>query len=127
MTFTYTQPFNDVARVRFHLGDTDSTNARFTDEEITAIITEQGSWQKAVIACLENLIARLSSTPDFRADWLQVSIGSALSGYDSLLKTKWREFGITRITADAVHPYRPDSGQNGPPDFTQVQSEYGVE
>src|SRR5437762_1987965 len=109
MTFTYIQPFNDIARVRFHLGDTDSTAARFTDEEISAIITEQGNWQTAVIACLENLIARLSGTPDFRADWLQVSIGSALAGYESLLKTKRREFGISRITAEAVHIYRPDS------------------
>lgn len=123
MTFSYSPFTADKDRVRFHLGDTDSSAAKFTDEEITAIVTEQGTWQKAVVACLENLIARLSSTPDFRADWLQVSIGSAVAGYQSLLKTKRREFGIARITATAVQPYRPDSNQTGSPDFSAVQAE----
>jgi len=69
MTFHYQPGLDDVSRVRFHLGDTVETGAKFQDEEIAAVISEKGSWQQAVIACILNLMARLS-IPDFTADWL---------------------------------------------------------
>lgn len=46
MAYTYnTSPFDDIARVRLLIGDTDivpTTDAKFTDEEIQEFITQAG-------------------------------------------------------------------------------------
>jgi hypothetical protein len=119
MTFTYSPFTADKDRVRFHTGDTDSTRAWFTDEEITAIITEAGSWQSAVIACIQNIIARLSGEPDFRADWLQVSQANALKSFRALLKDKARELGValSPVRASVGYVYRADSNQSQEPTY----------
>lgn len=120
MTFTYdlTNGFSDAERVRFHLGDTDAAAAKFSDEEIAAIITEAGSWQDAVIACIQNLIARLS-VPDFKADWLQVTASKAREGYESLLEIKEKDFGLGGIASGVTHVYRADSDATEEPDYSQ--------
>lgn len=58
MTFTYTpsQP-DDTTRVRFHLRDTAQEARIFSDEEIACAISEEGSWQAAVLALATYLIA----------------------------------------------------------------------
>jgi hypothetical protein len=120
MTFTYNlnDGFSNLERVRFHIGDMDSTTARFQDEEINAIITEEGSWEKAVIACLKNLIARLS-VPDFRADWLEVKPSTARAAYEALLKQKQKDFGLSNVVMEGVHVYRADSDQTAAPDYSE--------
>ena len=62
MTFTYAGDYStDLAKVRFHIHDVTSgsgpkpAGGNFTDEEITPIITAQGSWQKAVAVLLDTL------------------------------------------------------------------------
>lgn len=120
MTFSYSPFTANKDRVRFHIGDTDSTQAWFTDEELTAIITEAGSWQAAVIACLKNMIARLASEPTMRADWLQVDYATALKNLNDLLKNKASELGVTAgrsVTGAVVQTYRPDSDQTAEIDY----------
>lgn len=117
MAFTYT-PFNtDRDRLRFHLGDTDAKVAKFQDEELDAIITEAGDWQRGVIWCIRNLLARMQG-PDFRADWLQVSqLDAARKAYERLLKDKLAEFELGGVATGAVHVYRVDSDQRTAPDY----------
>lgn len=109
MTFTYTPAtVNDVTRVRFHTSDTVEGENYLSDEEISMMLSESGSWQKAVIACLKYIIGRLSQ-PDFKADWLQVSNAEAIKGKTALLGMKRQEFGIPAITGGVQHVTRYDS------------------
>ncbi|MEQ9027564.1 MAG: hypothetical protein RLP44_02515 [Aggregatilineales bacterium] len=115
MTFTYdpTMP-TDITRVRFHIGDVDSDEAIFSDEEITFVIAEESTWQNAVIACLQSLIGRMSAEPDFTADWLKVDNKRALAGYKELLQQKRQQFGIPAVSGRGQAVYRGDSLQTGP-------------
>jgi len=118
MAFTYnvSSP-TDLTRVRFHIQDTDSTAVKFTDEEITFVISEAGTWQKAVIQLIQALIAKLAHTPDATMDWLKVEPSKALASYQSLLIEKKRELGVTNLVATAVHAYRADSNLTEAPDW----------
>lgn len=118
MTFTYTlSPATDLTRVRFHIGDTDSSAAKFSDEEINFVISEAGTWQKAVIQLIQTLIAKLGHTPDATMDWLKIEPSKALAAYEKLLNEKRRELGIVSLTSTAVHVYRADSDQTESPDW----------
>lgn len=117
MAFTYTPFLTDKDRVRFHIGDTDSTAPIFSDEEINAIITEETRWEKAVLACIDHIIAKLVGTPDFTADWLKVETSKAVAGYRALRNLKADTFGLQAgtMTSDPGHVYRLDSEQKTPP------------
>lgn len=121
MTFTFdlTNGFTPLTHCRFHIGDVDSTRAIFQDEVINAVITDAGSWQKAVILCIQSIIAMLSSNPDFHADWLTVSYDKAIASWTSLLSLKSRELGVPsgQITATALYIWRPDSDQLAEPTY----------
>lgn len=119
MTFTFdTSLATDLALVRFHIGDTDTTAAWLTDETITALLTAKGSVGGAVVAGLQFIITQLSR-PDFRADWLSVTNAEARKGYTALLAEKRREFGVAAITASATHVYRADSLATEEPDYSE--------
>lgn len=110
MTFSYdiTAGFTDLTRVRFHTGDVVAEDAKFSDEEITSVIAESGSWQKAVIALLENLVLRLCQ-PNFQADWLKVDVSTARAGYVVMLAEKKQTLKLSRrAVGTAVHPARAD-------------------
>jgi hypothetical protein len=94
MSFSFLLPFNDISRVRITVGDTEATAHRFSDELITALITEYGTWQKASIACIDAIINDLLSVPDFTADWLKVEGSKALGYYEKLRARKLVEFGL---------------------------------
>lgn len=124
MTFTYTLPFNDISRVRFHLADTTSATAMFSDEEIQAVLNETGAYKLAVIHLLENRIALLLREPDFKADWLQVTTSAAIAGLQALVAQKRQEFGLNTISGTAKFMYRVDSGQSAEPDYTDLHQVY---
>lgn len=118
MPFTYTPSVpNDITRVRFHLGDTDVDAPIFDDSEITFMISEMGSWQQAVIACIQSIIGRISAEPDFQADWLSVDASSALNGYKTLLSEKRNQLGIPSLRSRGQAVYRGDSDQTSAPDW----------
>ncbi len=121
MTATYdlSSGFTDLTRVRFHVGDTDMTAPIFDDAEINAVITEAGTWKRAVIALLESLIARLAGTPNFQADWLRVDTGSAIKAFEALIVRKRRELGVASITGGLTYQYRPDSDQTAAPEWDE--------
>jgi len=114
-TFTFDNTLaTDLAKTRFHIGDTSSAGNYLWDETINALITSEGSVGAASIACIRYIITQLAS-PDFKQDWLTVSNKEALAGFERLLKTKAQEFGIS-IGASASSsislPYRADSYQD---------------
>lgn len=119
MTFTYdpsASPVSETTLVRYHIGDTDASGAAFSDEEIAMVIAQEGAWKPAVISLIQTLIAKVS-VPDFQADWLRVSAGNALKGYQTLLKMKRKELGVAGMTASAKPVYRGDSNQTEAPDW----------
>lgn len=116
MPFSYRPELvNDIARVRFHIGDTVEGEHFLSDEEIGMALSDAGSWQPAVVVCLKAIIARLSK-PDFRADWLQVSHAEARKGYETLLREKRAEFSIPAVSASGQSVYRADSLQTDVPE-----------
>lgn len=117
MTFTYNLVTpNDITRVRAAIGDTVEASAMFSDEEIAFYIAENAGWQAATIALVQTLIAKVASTPDFKADWLEVDASKALAGYEALLSELRRRFGMSQapsVRVTAVQTYRRDSLQKG--------------
>jgi len=73
MSFTY-DPLTDIGRVRLRIMDTRSTSPAFTDEEISALITDEGGWRAAVVAAARGLLmdrarfARVFSNPEGSVD-----------------------------------------------------------
>jgi len=108
MAFTFnSSPFDDIGRVRFAIGDTDSSSAIFTDELIDGLIDEHGGWQEAAIAAVENIITQLLM-PDFTADWLKVDNSKAVAGYTALLARLESKYGSSEATfgVDSVEMLR---------------------
>ncbi len=108
MTATYDPALaDDVSLVRFHIGDTNVSAPKLLDETISALLTQQGSVGKAVIAAISYLMT-LVSDPDFRADWLQVTNSAAFASLERLMRLKREEFGISAITASFIAVKRLD-------------------
>lgn len=120
MSFTFNaNPFDDIGRIRFAIGDTDSTAAIFTDEVLNGLITEKGDWKKAAVAAVENIITQLL-IPNFQADWLRVEADKALQGYERLLNRLRQDFGIplSGITLSVVQVKRSDGDCSGETEYT---------
>lgn len=126
MTFTYNLAIpDDITRVRFHLGDTTEATAIFSDEEISFIIDETGSWRAAVIAGIRSIMARLAAEPDMTADWLRVDWRRSAENWRTLLNEKAQEFGIgkARASSGGQHPYRVDGLLKQEPDWEHERPE----
>lgn len=124
MSFSFSTPFNDISRVRFYIGDVSADRAIFQDEVIVAVIAQTGTWQTAVIACIQNIISQLSSQSDFKADWLSVDYKTALQYWQNQLNLLARQLGVPngRIVATATYLWRPDSNQQGEPTYPKNMS-----
>ena len=128
MTFTYApgDGFADLERVRFWLGDTDSTKAKFSDEEINAVLADSDTWQDATLALLESLIARLSSQTDFKADWLEVKVSQAVAQLRGLLSSLEKKWGLgagapsgVSMSGGGINVYRADSLMTESPTYNE--------
>ena len=119
MAVTYDPTLTDnISKVRFRIGDTiedagalpDGKN--IADAEITALVTFEGSWQRATAACFEKLAAAWAGKANLSAS----NGGNAQSWqYQSVMKSfqdlakKWRdEYGSVGTDQD------PDSGETAP-------------
>jgi hypothetical protein len=115
MTFTFdTSLATDLALVRFHCGDTNSAGHYLEDETITYFLTNYDV-ATAVVQCIKYIITQLS-TPNFRQDWLTVDNATARAGYETLLKSKALELGVSlsgvTVSSTISLPYRADSYQD---------------
>lgn len=129
MTFTYDlSSVTDITRVRFHMGDVIQETAIFSDEEITFAISEAGTWQKAVIACIRSVMARLSAEPDMQADWLKIDWRRSAENWKLLLSEKAQEFGVgkARSSTGGQHVHRVDGLQKTEPDWEHDTLRSGI-
>ena len=112
MAFTYLGTLaTDRDKVRSYLRDTVSAagplpaDANFTDAEIDGLITTEGTWQRAVAAGFELLVAAWSRYVNFNADGVQVSRSDVAKSYQ-VMADKWRrDYGRTvtgRVGSRAV-------------------------
>ena len=110
MTYTFNNSLStDVSLVRFHIGD-NHDNGHYLEDETIQYFVDNGSVGSAVIACIKYIITQLS-IPNFRKDWLSVTNEQARAGYETLLKIKQQEFGISSATVTSIisHTHRADS------------------
>jgi hypothetical protein len=115
MTFTFDATLSDdLALVRFHIGDTNADGHYLEDETIEYFVDNHGV-ATAVIRCIQYIITQLSA-PNFRLDWLSVDNATALAGFQKLLKDKSIELGISTtgavVSSTISLPYRADSYQD---------------
>jgi hypothetical protein len=117
MAFTYDLSLiTDLAKLRFEIGDTESSGYYLSDEEINATLTAEGSFDAAVITCIEFILRKLSQQ-DFSADWLRVEHGAARVAWERQLARARRKYGVSALQSGAVHTYRADSLQTETPDY----------
>lgn len=97
MAFTYLGTLaNNRDRVRFHVGDvTENSGPRpsdgnFSDAEVDALISDEGTWQRAVASCFERLAAEWTKYPDFKADGLSLNRSDIAKGHRTEAKM-WRD------------------------------------
>ena len=116
MTFTFdTDLSTDLALVRFNIGDTSEEGAYLADETITALLSQEGTIGKAVIASIRYILTQLS-TPNFKKDWLSVDYKTAREGFEKLLIDKAEEFDISltrgiKLVSSISNVSRADSYQ----------------
>lgn len=111
MAITYTDTLlTDRDRIRFYLQDvTDGSGPKpsdgnFTDNEVAALVTVEGSWQRAVAAGFETLASAWRRYPNFKADGLTLSRSDIADGY-AKQALEWRQrhgYGVTTAGSRAV-------------------------
>jgi len=102
MTVTYDPTLSASRdRVRFWLQDTTEdagplpSDANFSDEEITGLISAEGSWQKAVAAGFETLATAWRRYPTFKADGLTLNRSDIADGFDAKAREWRRRYGTS--------------------------------
>lgn len=106
MAFTYLGDLStDLDKVRFYLQDTVSgsgpkpSDGNFTDAELEALVTTEGSWQRAVAAGFETLASAWRKFINFSADGSSYSLSNIADGYAAQAKD-WRiKFGTGSVKA----------------------------
>jgi hypothetical protein len=100
----------DRDRIRYEIGDIDTTQMFLEDETIDAILVAFGNdVGKSVVSCARAIAAQLRR-PDFRVDWMQVSDQvEAASAYDRLADQKETEWGVGGTVASTSFPTRRDT------------------
>lgn len=100
--FTYIGNLStDRDKIRFHLNDTDPgqgplpEDKNFADTEIDGLITQEGTWERAVAAGLEMLARAWTRHPTFRADGLSLNRSDIAKGYREDAMNWRKRFGYT--------------------------------
>ena len=97
MTHTYDGALTtDKEKVRFYIQDTTRnsgpkpSDGNFSDEELDALVTAEGSWQRAVAAAFETLAAAWRTTPSFSADGGRYNMSDIADGF-AVQAQSWRQ------------------------------------
>jgi hypothetical protein len=84
MSFSYTianLSQNGLDRVRFEIGDTDSTEPLLEDEEIEFCLSQTGSFYRATSMAAHAIATRLSREASFTAGNLKVDLATRAKSY----------------------------------------------
>jgi hypothetical protein len=99
MTFTYLGTLaTDLDKVRFHVGDTSSATGagvrpdgtNFTDEELTGLLSVEGSWGRAVAGAFATLAGLFAQQVDITLGPRREALSQAAERY-SALSAEWRK------------------------------------
>lgn len=115
MTFTYTGTLaSDLDKVRFYIADRSLNNGprpganNYTDEELSGLISVEGTWQRAIAAAFETLAAEWS-------DEVNIAVGprredlSQVAQYYLKQATIWRNrHGVSTGGAGSRSPTKVD-------------------
>lgn len=102
MSFTYDQTLaSNADRVRFYVQDTTVNSgpkpgsANFQDQEIDAVITAEGTWQRAVAALFEVLAGAWANEVDITVGPRHESLSQAAQRYSDMA-AQWRSrYGVS--------------------------------
>lgn len=83
MTATYDLT-TDVGRLRLAIGDTDTANAMFSDEELQVFITAAGSWEQAALMAVDGLIAKYAQLVTFALGPRKEALSDIVDHYQAL-------------------------------------------
>lgn len=87
MSWTYsTSLTTDTDKVRFEIGDTDTTDQLLSNEEIGAILATEGSVYAAAADCAEHLAAKFSRLADRTVGNFSLSASQRAKAYWDLAK-----------------------------------------
>lgn len=117
MTFSYDlSSGTDRDKVRFYTTDTDAKAPIHSDEELDALVTLTGSWQKATKAALRSIVQKLARAGKTKLDWLEVDPVSGLAHFRAMLADFEADFADDLTDANeymyqagAVFPTREDT------------------
>lgn len=121
VNFTYTVPsgapityvgtlLTDLDKVRFAIGDTvvnagpKPADVNFTDAELSALVTLEGTWQRATAAAFENLAALWTKHVTFSAGDMSASQSDVAAMYVELAKTWRMKWGSAAATGGGSSP-----------------------
>jgi hypothetical protein len=115
MTFTYLGTLTtNLDKVRFYIQDTVANDGpkpddlNFTDEELTGLISVEGSWQRAVAGAFEALAAAWTRYADIQIGTIRESMLAVAESYLRQAK-RWREqYGGSASGIGTRHPTRVD-------------------
>ena len=94
MAFTYDLSTN-IGQVRLAIGDTACDTAQLSDEEITALLGQASSWQKATLRAVDTLIAKYAmSSYDIRMGPRSESRGQRIENLKALKEYLAKTFGL---------------------------------
>jgi hypothetical protein len=88
VSWSYDQALSTARdRVRFLIGDTDSAEPQFQDEELDYLLTDAVSETAAAVTAVQGLIAKYSRRVDRQVGSLKISSSKMVENYTALLKT----------------------------------------
>lgn len=97
MSFTYSESLvSDRDKVRFAVGDTvfeegpRPEDANFTDEELDGLLVIEGTWERAVAAAFETLVALWTKHVTFNAEGISASMSDIADRYRQSA-AEWRQ------------------------------------
>lgn len=103
MTFTYGgDPSNStLEEIRFLIGDTDSTDALLSDEEITYIITQAPNTYFAAAMAADMVVSKYGKYVQRSVGSLSINLGDRATNYEKLSK-RLRRIGIKKGNASPI-------------------------
>jgi len=96
MSFSYDHDLSsDKDKVRFRIGDTDESLFEFSDEEIAAVISQEGSVVKAALALAESMLAKYSRFVDEKAGQVDIKHSSRTTQIEVLIRKLRRSLSLS--------------------------------
>ena len=127
MAWTYsTSLATDKDKVRFEIGDTDTTDQLLSDEEIAALLTSEGTVAAAAAKAAEGLAAKYSRLADRTVGNFSLSASQRAKAYWELAKKLGAKAGIWGIPTAGGWKQSDDDTLNADEDRKRLVIRAGV-